>query len=140
MALPKPIDQAVRARAGGRCEYCLAPQSASRLRFWIDHVVATQHLGPTALDNLALSCPFCNRHKGPNLVGIDPESGALVPLFHPRRDVWDHHFQVDGDQITGISAAGRATVHVLAMNHPVQRMMRKALSREGLFPGPGTAG
>ncbi len=40
------------------------------------HIVASQHLGATTVDNLALSCPFCNRHKGPNLVGIDPASGA----------------------------------------------------------------
>jgi hypothetical protein len=38
------------------------------------------------------------------------------------------------DQIIGVSASGRATVHVLAMNHPVQLVVRKALLREGLLP------
>jgi hypothetical protein len=136
MAIPKALDQAVRARARDRCEYCLAPQSASRLRFWIDHIVAAQHLGPTQLDNLALSCPFCNRHKGPNRVGTDPTSGAYVSLFNPRLDRWDHHFQSQGERIAGTSPIGRATVHMLAMNHPVQLLIRKALLREGSWPGP----
>jgi hypothetical protein len=135
MTLPKVIDHAVRTRADERCEYCLAPQSASKLRFWIDHIIPSQHLGPTTLDNLALSCPFCNRHKGPNIVGIDPVSTAYVPLFNPRLDEWDRHFQIHGDQIIGTSAIGRATVHVLAMNHPIQVLVRRAMLREGLFPG-----
>ena len=128
------MDQAVRVRAHERCEYCLMPQSASRLRLWIDHIIPSQHLGPTNLDNLALSCPFCNRHKGPNLVGIDPVSTAYAPLFNPRLDEWRRHFRIYGNQIIGISATGRATVHVLAMNHPVQVFVRRALLREGLFP------
>ena len=136
MALPKSMDQTVRVRARDRCEYCLLPQIASKLRLWIDHIIASQHLGPTTLDNLALSCPFCNRHKGPNLVGLDPVSGAYVPLFNPRLDQWDQHFQFHDEQIVGISATGRATVLVLAMNHPVQLMVRKALLREGLLPDP----
>ena len=28
-------------------------------------------------DNLALACAHCNRHKGPNLAGFDPETGML---------------------------------------------------------------
>ena len=128
------MDQTVRTRARDRCEYCLTPQIASKLRLWIDHIIASQHLGPTTIDNLALSCPFCNRHKGANLAGIDPVSAAFVPLFNPRVDVWDRHFRFNGDQIIGISATGRATVQVLAMNHPVQLIVRRALLQEGLLP------
>ena len=69
------------------------PQSARRLRFPIDHVIAQQHRGPTAAANLALCCGRCNRHKGPNLAGIDPLTGATVRLFHPRTDTWAEHFQ-----------------------------------------------
>jgi hypothetical protein len=136
MTIPRAIDRAVRARAQDRCEYCRAAQLASKLRFWIDHVIASQHLGPTTLDNLALSCQFCNRHKGPNLVGIDPLTQAYVSLFNPRADVWDQHFELYGIEITGRSATGRATVQVLAMNHPLQLIVRRALLREGLLPGP----
>jgi hypothetical protein len=35
-------------------------------------------------ENLAFACYHCNLHKGPNLSGIDQESGALVRLFNPR--------------------------------------------------------
>ena len=37
-------------------------------------------------------------------------------MFHPRRDLWVEHFVSQGVRIEGISATGRATVHVLAMN------------------------
>jgi hypothetical protein len=40
---------------------------------------------------LALACCYCNRYKGPDLSGIDPNSGEVVPLFHPRRQQWDEH-------------------------------------------------
>ena len=86
------IAQDVRERAGHRCEYCHMPQSALRLRFPIDHIVAQQHRGPTALDNLALCCGRCNRYKGPNLSSIDPVTNQMVFLFNPRTDVWSEHF------------------------------------------------
>ena len=41
-------------------------------------------------------CYHCNLHKGPNLSGIDQESGALVRLFNPREDKWDDHFEQNG--------------------------------------------
>ena len=47
------LEQLVRKRAGERCEYCHLPQSASKLQFVLDHVVARQHRGKTRLDNLA---------------------------------------------------------------------------------------
>jgi hypothetical protein len=134
MAVTKAIDDAVRTRAQHRCEYCLLPQSASKLKFWIDHVIASQHAGAGTSENLALACPFCNRHKGPNLAGIDPVSGSTIQLFNPRSDIWDQHFQTDREQIIGISPVGRATVFVLAMNHPVQTIARAALLREGYWP------
>jgi hypothetical protein len=33
-------------------------------------------------ENLALACCYCNRYKGPNLAGIDPQYGNIVSLFH----------------------------------------------------------
>src|SRR5271166_4827055 len=52
-----------------------------------------QHGGLTVLDNLALSCLHCNRHKGPNIAGTDPRTGEVVRLFHPRNDQWSVHFE-----------------------------------------------
>ena len=78
----------VRQRAGERCEYCLIRQEHYESALHIEHIVAKQHGGDDAPLNLALSCNHCNLHKGPNLAGLDPKSGQLVPLFNPRRHLW----------------------------------------------------
>ena len=83
-------------RAGGCCEYCRMPQSLDPLPFEVDHVIATQHHGETTADNLCVACFACNRRKGPNLAGRDELTGALIPLFHPRRDEWETHFEWQG--------------------------------------------
>ncbi|SPF47652.1 hypothetical protein SBA4_3740007 [Candidatus Sulfopaludibacter sp. SbA4] len=71
-----------------RCEYCLLHQEYSHRAHHIEHIVAKQHGGSDDIGNLALACHRCNLCKGPNLTGLDPESGRIVPLFHPRRDRW----------------------------------------------------
>jgi len=103
-------------RARGRCEYCRSHQEHSELIHHVEHIVAKQHGGSDDPDNLALACHRCNIHKGPNLTGIDPTTQQVVSLFHPRRDRWSDHFVFKGVLIGGISAIGRATVRVLAMN------------------------
>src|SRR5437016_3905081 len=40
------------------------------VRFHVEHIVARQHGGSDTVENLALACPECNRHKGTNLTGI----------------------------------------------------------------------
>ena len=104
---------------------------SSRLRFVCDHIIASHHLGPTVVENLALCCVFCNLHKGSNVAGVDPEGGAVVPLFHPRHQVWVEHFRWDGAMIVGISPTGRATVVALEMNDPRQLIVRMALIADG---------
>ena len=78
----------VRRRADNRCEYCQLHQQHSYTTHHIEHIVAKQHDGSEALENLALACAWCNLHKGPNLTGVDPISSEIVSLFHPRRDQW----------------------------------------------------
>ena len=34
----------------------------------------------------------CNRRKGSDIASIDPETGQLTPLFHPRVDRWDDQY------------------------------------------------
>ena len=82
----------VARRAQFRCEYCQWPERFSELRFQLDHVIARKHRGRTDAANLAFACFRCNSHKGPNLAGIDPRTGALVRLFNPRADRWREHF------------------------------------------------
>ncbi len=124
----------VRQRAGNRCEYCLLPQNAHVLTFPIDHIIALQHNGSTTLDNLALSCVRCNRHKGPNIAGISPQTGLLTRLFHPRTDRWLAHFQLSGPYIVGLTDVGRTTAELLTMNHDDYVALRESLIEEGLFP------
>lgn len=119
----------VRTRAGNACEYCRLPQSAlPAATFHVEHIIAMQHGGSDEPENLALACLHCNLHKGPNLTGIDPDSGEVVRLFDPRSDAWAEHFARHGEVVVGLSRTGRATVRVLAMNAPVQVQTRSALS------------
>ena len=121
----------VRRRAGQRCEYCHLPQGYSSLTHHVEHIVAKQHGGSDDPDNLALACHRCNLHKGPNLTGIDPRTEEVVPLFHPRRNRWFDHFAFEGVRINGISAIGRATVHVLAMNDARRLEVREEVLKHG---------
>lgn len=128
------LERGVRSRARNLCEYCLAPQWASKLTFPIDHVIARQHGGQTVAENLALCCGRCNLSKGPNIAGLDPHTGRLTRLYHPRQDVWITHFRYDGPIVVGLTDVGRTTVAVLAINQAYQVAARQALIDEGVFP------
>jgi len=132
--MKRALERRVRQRARDTCEYCKMPQSAYRFRFPIDHVIPRQHGGVTRASNLALACPRCNAHKGPNLAGIDPATGELVRLFNPRRDGWADHFRWRGPRLIGRTAIARATIRVLTINHPDPVRIRMALIKEGNFP------
>ena len=117
MAVAQELRDLVHSRAAERCEYCRIHQDDDPFfRFHIEHVVARQHGGATVESNLALACHHCNLHKGPNLTGIDPVTGDVVPLFNPREQRWEDHFLWRGIAIAGLTPIGRATVRVLAIN------------------------
>ena len=126
--------RSVRVRAAEACEYCQMPQSAHVRTFAVDHIIARQHGGDSTLENLALSCFRCNSHKGPNLAGIDPETGELTRLFHPRNDEWNDHFAWNGSYLTGRTEIGRTTIDVLTINHPDYVTLRESLIAEDAFP------
>ena len=126
------LDSLVRSRAHHRCEYCGLPESATILRHVLDHIIARQHHGATRLDNLALCCGRCNAFKGPNIATLDPRDGALTRLFNPRSDRWGEHFQYDGAVLDGLSAVGRSTVDLLAINLP-SRVRSRAVLLQGGF-------
>lgn len=90
-AISTNLRRQVVARANGCREYCLMPDSLSFYPHEVDHVIAEKHGGATHIDNLALACWRCNRHKGTDLTSIDPESGAIMRLFNPRTQRWTHH-------------------------------------------------
>jgi hypothetical protein len=99
--------------------------------FQIDHIIARQHGGVTELENLALACIHCNRFKGPNIAGLDKESGQIVRLFHPRRDIWAEHFQWNGPELTALTQIGQVTIAVLMINDSEVIALRKVLAEEG---------
>lgn len=128
--LSRPLELEVRHRAAGRCEYCLFPESASELPFHIDHIIAQKHGGQSESENLAWACFSCNLRKGPNIAGLDPDTGELTALFNPRTDGWSDHFAWDGVLLRGKSAIGRVTMAVLDINHVDSVTVRKALREE----------
>jgi HNH endonuclease len=132
--MTRVLEQEVRNRAAGLCEYCHAPQALYRERFQIDHITAKQHGGKTESRNLALCCLECNRRKGPNLSGIDPESKQTLRLFHPREDNWIEHFFWNGAILLGRTPIGRATISVLDINRAPRVVVRRTLIEEGVFP------
>ena len=127
------VAELVRQRAGHRCEYCRLPQHASALRFHLEHILPKQHGGSDDAANLALACPECNHFKGPNLTSIDPDTGTVTPLFHPRDDRWEDHFARNGARLVGKTAAGRTTVWLLEMNSRDRLRLREMLLRLGGF-------
>lgn len=131
--MPRPsriLQLEVRGRAAEHCEYCLFPDYASELPFHIDHIIAEKHGGRTEPENLAWACFSCNLRKGPNIAGLDPETGELTSLFNPRADAWSEHFAWDGVWLRGKTAIGRATVTVLDINHVDSVTVREALREE----------
>lgn len=127
------LRQAVRRRALFRCEYCQFPERLAELRFQLDHIIPEQHGGPTVSSNLAWSCLRCNKHKGPNLSGLDSETRQIVRLFNPRADDWHKHFAWEGPNLRGLTPTGRVTVLVLRINRPDAVLGREALMEEGAY-------
>ena len=123
------LRELVRSRAAGVCEYCRISERFTLAEHEIDHVIAVKHGGQTVVENLALCCAVCNRFKGSDIASIDPETGQLTPLFHPRLDSWDDHYEFRNDEILGLTATGRVTVRLLRMNRPTRVKERQFLRR-----------
>jgi hypothetical protein len=116
------------------------PQEFDRLPFQIDHIIARKHHGTDDLENLALACFACNNHKGPNVAGVDPNTGEVVRLYNPRSDQWEEHFEWRGASLLGRTPIGGATVNVLEFNLPHRIRLREMLMAEGVFPARRTGG
>ncbi|MBI3327235.1 MAG: HNH endonuclease [Nitrospinae bacterium] len=118
MSFSATVQQAVRARAQGRCEYCHSPEWVCAARFTLDHLLPRSLGGSDASHNLALACRRCNERRYTFMTGQDPATGQEVPLFHPVREVWAAHFAwtPDGQWIIGQTPTGRATGERLDLN------------------------
>ena len=132
--MERSLQELVWQRAGQRCEYCQVPQSRDPIPFEIDHIIAENHAGETKASNLCLCGFACNRHKGPNIAGIDPRSAKIVRHFHPRRHKWSRHFRWNGPLLVGRTPIGRTTIAVLNINDAAVVATRAALIEGNLFP------
>jgi len=130
------LERLVWQRAKSRCEYCQLPQAFSPLPHAVDHIIGRQHHGPTKAENLALACFFCNSYKGPNIAGLNPQTGRTVRLFNPRKDRWSRHFAWNGAYLLGRTHTGRVTITLLGINRFEAVELREYLIREESFP-PG---
>jgi len=126
------LREAVARRAESRCEYCGLPEPFAAHRHEPDHVIAQQHGGESVIENLALACLPCNRHKGPNIASIDPDTGMLAALFNPRTQDWHEHFRWNGARIEPLTPEARVTVRVLQLNSIPRLHEREALRAAGL--------
>ena len=132
--LPAALRRLVRERAALRCEYCLLGEDDAYLPHEPDHVIAVKHGGATEASNLALACFDCNRYKGSDIASLDPDGGALAPLFHPRTQRWQHHLDVARGRVVARTAIGRVTIALLRINLAVRVEVRDELARLGRWP------
>ncbi len=126
----------VKAQAHGCCEYCWSQEEYSPDPFSVEHIIPLSRGGNDDLDNLAFACQGCNNRKYVNTQAIDPSSGELASLFHPRQDHWSAHFAWNDDYtlMIGVSATGRATVARLDLNRKGLVNLRRVLRAQGLHP------
>lgn len=127
------LRQQVYARAEGCCEYCLIPNIATFSVHEIDHIIAEKHGGLTEAENLALACTLCNKHKGSDLASIDPETGDISTLYHPRQDLWHEHFQIKDAEFIPLTAKGRVTIRLLQLNRRDRIEERQLLLQAGIL-------
>jgi hypothetical protein len=124
----------VAERANRRCEYCLLHEDDAYFSHQVDHIISRKHGGHSELQNLAYACFRCNAWKGTDIGSVDPQSGRMVPLFHPRRDRWNEHFEVRGFVIEPLTAIGEVTARLLKLNLDKRVAERQVLATLGLFP------
>jgi len=124
----------VASRANHCCEYCLVTEDDAGFPHQVDHIISRKHGGSSSMDNLALACMLCNQRKGTDIASVDPATGNLIPLFHPRRDQWSDHFRIVREFIEPISRIGFLTIRLLQLNTVERQREREMLQRLGSYP------
>lgn len=117
--IPVHLRIQIQAADRNRCGYCLTSETNSGIPSAYDHIRPRSKGGKTEFENLCQACRPCNEFKGDLVEVVDPLSGQMVALFHPRTQVWNAHFEwsFEGAQIIGLTDVGRATVVALQMNN-----------------------
>lgn len=130
------VRQRICAEARYRCGYCLAQQDIIGVQLHVEHIKPESAGGSSEPDNLWLACSECNLHKGAQTQLLDPQTGEVAPLFHPRLQRWDEHFRwsEDATEILGMTPTGRATVLALSLNQPFMLRARRRWAMVGWHP------
>jgi hypothetical protein len=102
----------------------------------VDHIYPVVKGGTDDLDNLCLACELCNQYKWTKVDGVDPLTGEVSPLYHPRKMRWTDHFvwSSDGTRLIGQTVCGRATVEALRLNNPLAIAVRRNWIIAGWHP------
>lgn len=118
-SVPAQLRQRVFVEANYRCEYCLTSHRLLGMPPTVDHILPVILGGSHDRENLAAACYRCNEYKGRLTHAVDPSSRELVPLYHPREQLWADHFAWGngGTHIIGLTPTGRATVVALRLNN-----------------------
>lgn len=134
--IAKSVRSLVREKFLHRCAYCHTSAHIIGPFLEMDHIIPEAKGGTADEENLALACSMCNGGKSDRIEAIDPVTQQIAPLFHPRLDDWDDHFEWenDGATIRGKTLIGRATVNALKMNHSEIVACREVWISVGLHP------
>lgn len=126
----------VKQRARYCCEYCYSQENYSPDTFSVEHIIPLVKGGTNLSDNLANACQGCNNHKFVSIAAIDPLTGEIVPLYHPRQQDWTVHFAWNEDYtlLLGLTPTGRATIEKLELNRKGVVNLRRLLHAKGLHP------
>lgn len=132
--IAEKLKRKIRRQAKNRCGYCLLPQSLNPSLLEIEHLPATANGGTDDEENLWLACRLCNGYKSVQKESVDSETNEKVPLFNPRTDDWNEHFEWENEKINGKTACGRTTVSALKLKNEIILPVRKRWISAGWFP------
>jgi HNH endonuclease len=120
----------IKQRADNCCEYCKSQAKFSADSFSIEHIIPRSKGGTSDLENLAVACQGCNNFKYSHIQAIDPITGELTQIYHPRQQDWQDHFTWSRDltQMLGLTPIGRATIERLRLNREGVVNLRQALA------------
>jgi 5-methylcytosine-specific restriction endonuclease McrA len=130
--VPSTIRAQVRQRADDRFEYCHQLELFSPYSYHVDHILPVKrHGGSDGVENLAWACFECNTNKAGDISAYDYETKELTPLYNPRTQLWDDHFEMQSALIAAKTAVGRVTIRLLQLNESHRVESRQNLSNKG---------
>lgn len=113
MRLEAEIIGEVRSRARYSCEYCGVSEVDAGGELSVDHFQPLSRGGSDELDNLVYCCARCNQYKQ----AYWPESASALPLWNPRRELFQVHFvELEDGQLLALTAVAEFTLTRLRLN------------------------